>query len=38
MNMLYSKLRSTTPVATKVRVILWSFVVLTQMRDTIELV
>ena len=34
----HSKLCSITHVATKVHVILWSFVVLTWMRDTIELV
>ena len=36
--MVHSKLRSITPVATKVHIILRSFVVLTWMRDTIELV
>ena len=35
---IYSKLRSITSVATKVHVILQSFVVLAWMRDTIELV
>ena len=35
---IHSKLRSITPVATKVHVILRSFVVLTWMHDTIELV
>jgi hypothetical protein len=35
---IYSKLRSITSVATKVRVILRSFLVLTWMHDTIELV
>ena len=35
---LHSKLRIITPVASKVHVILRSFVVLTWMRDTIELV
>jgi hypothetical protein len=35
---LHSKLRSITPLATKVHVKLWSFVVLTWMRNTIELV
>ena len=35
---LHSKLCSITHVATKVHVILWSFVVLTWMHDTIELV
>ena len=34
----HSKLHSITYVATKTHVILWSFVVLTWMRDTIELV
>jgi hypothetical protein len=34
----HSKLRSITPVATKVHMILQSFVVLTRTRDTIELV
>ena len=33
----HSKLRSITPVATKVHVVLRSFVVLAWMRDTIEL-
>ena len=37
-SLLHSKLRSITPMATKVHVILRSFVVLTWMRDTIELV
>ena len=37
-SLLHSKLYSITPVATKVHVILRSFVVLTRMRDTIELV
>ena len=36
--MVHSKLRSITLVATKVHMILRSFVVLTLMRDTIELV
>ena len=36
--LIHSKLRSITPVITKVHVILRSFVVLTWMRDTIELV
>jgi hypothetical protein len=36
--MLHSKLPSITPLATKVHVILRSFVVLTRMHDTIELV
>ena len=35
---IYSQLCSITPVATKVHVMLWSFVVLTWMRDAIELV
>lgn len=35
---MHSKLRSLTPVATKVHVILGGFAVLTWMRDTIELV
>jgi hypothetical protein len=35
--LLHSKLRRITPVATKVHVILWSFVLLTWMRDPIEL-
>ena len=35
---LWTTLRSTTPVATKVHVILQSFVVFIWMRDTIELV
>ena len=34
----HSKLRSITHAATKVHVLLWSFVVLTWMHDTIELV
>ena len=33
---IHSKLCSTIPVATKVHMILWSFVALTWMRDTIE--
>ena len=33
-----SNLRSITPVVTKVHVMLWSFVVLTWMRDTMEFV
>ena len=36
--LIHSKLCSITPVATKVHVILWSFLVLTWMRDTSELV
>ena len=35
---IHTKLRSITLVATKVHVILWSFVVLTRMHDIIELV
>ena len=35
---IHSNLRRITPVATEVHVILWSFVVLTWMRDAIELV
>ena len=38
MHVLQSKLHSITPVATKVHVILQSFVVFTWMRDTVELV
>jgi hypothetical protein len=34
----HSKLCSIIPMATKMHIILWSFVVLTWMRDTIELV
>ena len=37
-SMIHSKFRSITHVAIKVHVILWSFVVVTWMRDTIELV
>ena len=36
--LIHSKLCSITPVATKVHAILWTSVVLTWMRDTIELV
>ena len=38
MLLLHSKLRSITPLASKVHVTLWSFVVLTWMRDSRELV
>ena len=37
-NLVHSKLRSITPLATKLHVMLQSHVVLTWMRDTIELV
>ena len=36
--LIHSKLRSITLVATNVHVILWNFVVLTWMSDTVELV
>jgi hypothetical protein len=37
-DIVHFELRSITPMATKVNVILWSFVVLAWMRDTIDLV
>jgi hypothetical protein len=36
LHVVHSKLCSITPVATKVQVMLWSFIVLTQMHESIE--